>query len=177
ADYEVETARRRYEASDPANRLVAAEWEERWEQALRERERLKREAEELDRRSASPLGTAERRRVREMAADLGKGWGAATTGMEDREGVLGFLGHRVYLDGVSEVGRVRIEIEWHTGARTRVTVPRPAVGAWAPRTPEAAVERIRSLLNQHDYATIAGMLNAEGYRTAKGLEFDMYSVG
>ena len=34
ADYEVEIARRRYEASDPANRLVAAELESRWEQGF-----------------------------------------------------------------------------------------------------------------------------------------------
>jgi hypothetical protein len=177
AEYEVEIARRRYEASDPANRLVAAELEARWEQALRERERLIREAEELDRRAASPLGAAERRRVREMTDDLGKVWYATTTKMEDRKELLRFLVHRVYLDGVTEAGQIRIEVEWHTGARTRVTVPRPAVGAWAPRTPAAAVERIRELLPLHDYAAVAEMLNAEGFRTAKGLKFDMYSVG
>jgi DNA invertase Pin-like site-specific DNA recombinase len=177
AEYEVEIARRRYEATDPANRLVAAELEVRWEQALQERERLTREAEELDRQSASPLGATERRRVREMAADLGKVWHAATTGMEDRKELLRFLVHRVYLDGVTEARQIRIEVEWHTGARTKVTVPRPAVGAWAPRTPAAAIERIRVLLPTHDYAGIAAALNAEGYRTAKGLKFDMYSVG
>jgi hypothetical protein len=176
AEYEVEIARRRYEATDLAKRLVAAELESRWEQALRERGRLMREVERLDRRSASPLGAAERRRVREMAADLGKVWRAPTTGMEDRKELLRFLVHRVYLDGVTEAGRIRIEIEWHMGARTRVTVPRPAVGAWAPRTPADAVERIRLLLSKHDYSTIARMLNAEGYRTAKGLAFDMYLV-
>jgi hypothetical protein len=177
ADYEVEIARRRYEATDPANRLVAAELEARWEEALRERARLKREAEELDRRSASPLGSAERRRVREMAADLGKVWHAATTGMADRKELLRFLVHRVYLDGVTEAGRIRIEVEWHTGARTRVTVARPVVGASAPKTPAAAVERIQMLLSTNDYSKIAETLNAEGYRTAKGLKFDMYSVG
>jgi hypothetical protein len=177
ADYEVEIARRRYEAADPANRLVAAELEMRWEEALQERERLKREAEELDRRSASPLGAAERRRVREMAADLGKVWHAATTGMEDRKELLRFLVHRVYLDGVTEAGRIRIEVEWHTGARTKVTVPRPAVGAWAPRTPAAAVERIRELLQNNDYVKISEILESEGFRTAKGLKFDVYSVG
>jgi hypothetical protein len=177
AEYEVEIARRRYEATDPANRLVAAELEVRWEAALRERERLKREAEELDRRSASPLGASERRRVREMAADLGKVWRAATTGMEDRKELLRFLVHRVYLDGVTESGQIRIEVEWHTGARTKVTVPRPAVGAWAPRTPAAAVERIRVLLPTREYTAIAAVLNEEGYRTAKGLKYDIYSVG
>jgi len=177
ADYEVEITRRRYEAADPANRLVAAELEVKWEQSLQERERLKREAEELDRRAASPLGAAERRRVREMAADLEKVWHAATTGMEDRKELLRFLVDRVYLDGVTETGQIRIEVEWHTGARTGVTVPRPAVGAWAPRTPAAAVERIRELLPERDYTSIAATLNAEGFRTAKGLEFDLYSVG
>jgi hypothetical protein len=177
ADYEADIARRRYEATDPANRLVAAELEARWEQALRERERLTREADELDRQAASPLGAAERRRVREMAGDLGKVWHARTTGMEDRKELLRFLVHRVYLDGVTEAGQIRIEVEWHTGARTQVKVPRPLVGAWAPKTPAEAVERIRALLADHDYVTIARKLNAEGFRTAKGLKFDYYSVG
>jgi DNA invertase Pin-like site-specific DNA recombinase len=177
ADYEVEIARRRYEATDPANRLVAAELEARWEQALRERERLTREVDELERQASSPLGAAERRRVREMASDLGKVWHARTTGMEDRKELLRFLVHRVYLDGVTEAGQIRIEVEWHTGARTQVKVSRPLVGAWAPKTSAAAVERIRALLPNHDYATIARKLNAEGFRTAKGLKFDFYSVG
>jgi hypothetical protein len=85
--------------------------------------------------------------------------------------------HRVYLDGVSEPGQIRIEVEWHTGARTAVTVPRLAVGAWAPKTPPAAIDRIRELLPEHDYAAIAAMLNKEGLKTAKGLKFDFYSVG
>jgi recombinase-like zinc beta ribbon protein/recombinase len=177
ADYEVDIARRRYEAADPANRLVAAELEARWEQALRERERLTRAADELDRQAASPLGATERRRVREMASDLGKVWHARTTGMEDRKELLRFLVDRVYLDGVTEAGQIRIEVEWHTGARTQVKVARPLVGAWAPKTPAAAVERIRELLPDHDYVTIARKLNAAGFRTAKGLKFDYYSVG
>jgi DNA invertase Pin-like site-specific DNA recombinase len=176
ADYEVEIARRRYEAADPANRLVVADLEGRWEQALRERERLAREAEEQDRRAATPLGAAERRRVRELAADLGTVWHAPTTEAADRKELLRFLAHRVYLDGVSEPGQIRIEVEWHTGSRTQVTVPRPAVGASAPKTPAAAVERIRELLPTHEYAAIVDILNAEGFRTAKGLQFNCDSV-
>ena len=177
AEYEVEIARRRYEATDPANRLVSAELEARWEQALRDRERLVREAEEFDRCAGTPVGAAERRKVREMAADLGKVWSAATTGPADRKELLRFLVHRVYLDGVTEPGQIHIEVEWHTGARTAMTVPRLAVGAWAPKTPAAAVERLRELLPDHEYAALAAKLNAEGFRTAKGLEFDFYSVG
>jgi hypothetical protein len=39
------------------------------------------------------------------------------------------------------------------------------------------VERIRELLPGKDYAAIAATLNAEGFRTAKGLEFDDKAVG
>jgi DNA invertase Pin-like site-specific DNA recombinase len=177
AEYEVEIARRRYEKTDPANRLVAAELEVRWEQALRERERLRREAEEFERQAASPLGVAERRRIRAMATDLGKVWHAATTSMADRKELLRFLVHRVYLDGVTEPGQVRVTVEWHTGAQTALTVPRLAVGAWAPKTSSAAVERIRELLPTLEYEEIAMRLNEEGYRTAKGLRFNFYSVG
>jgi DNA invertase Pin-like site-specific DNA recombinase len=176
AEYEAELARRRYEAADPANRLVAAELETRWEQALRDRERLIREAEERDRQAATPLGAAERRKVRELAANLGRVWHAETTGAADRKDLLRFLVHRVYLDGVTEAGQIRIEVEWHTGARTKVTVPRPIVGNWAPKTPEAAVARIRALVPTHEYAVIADMLNEEGFRTAKGHAFNYESV-
>jgi hypothetical protein len=58
-----------------------------------------------------------------------------------------------------------------------VTVPRPLVGAWAPKTPPAAVERIRELLPKFDYAAIAKKLDKERFRTAKGLKFNMFSVG
>jgi DNA invertase Pin-like site-specific DNA recombinase len=177
AEYEVELARRRYEKADPANRLVAAELEVRWEAALRECERLTREAEQLERRVVQPLGAAERKRVLAMAADLGQVWHAATTGMADRKELLRFLVHRVYLDGVTEPGQVRVTVEWHTGARTAVTVPRLAVGAWAPKTSAAVVERIRALLPTSEYAAIATVLNGEGFRTAKGLPFNLYSVG
>lgn len=177
AEYEVEIARRRYEKADPANRLVAAELEARWEQALRERERLRREAEEFERQQASPLGAAEQRRIRAMATDLTKVWYAATTSMADRKELLRFLVHRVYLDGVTEPGHIRVTVEWHTGAQTALTVPRLAVGAWAPKTSSAVVARIRELLPTLEYEEIATQLNEEGFRTAKGLRFNLYSVG
>lgn len=177
AEYEVEIARRRYEATDPGNRLVAAELETRWEQALGELDRLRREAEEFDRQVANSIGAADRAQVRRMAADLAAVWHAETTEMADRKALLRFLVNRVYLDGVTEPGQIRIDVEWHTGARTAVTVARPVIGAWAPRTPAAAVARIRELLPTHDYPGIAMALNKEGFRTAKGLEFEVYSVG
>src|SRR5215471_6630669 len=177
ADYEVELARRRYEASDPENRLVTAELEALWEGALQQRERLQRERAEFERRQEHPLGKADRDQIRDLASDLGRVWGAETTSMEDRKTLVRFLIKRVHLDGVTEAGKIGIDVEWHTGAHTALTIDRPQVGVWAPRTPEAAVQRIRELLPGEDYDTIAAQLNAEGFRTAKGLKYDDKSVG
>ncbi|MGE5296063.1 MAG: recombinase family protein [Solirubrobacterales bacterium] len=177
ADYEVELARRRYEASDPENRLVSAELEVCWEEALQRRERLQRERTEFERRREHPIGRTDRDQIRDLASDLGRVWEAETTSMEDRKTLIRFLIKRVHLDGMTEAGKIRIDVEWHTGAHTALTIDRPLVGVWAPKTPEAAVERIRELLPEEDYCAIAAKLNAEGLITAKGLKYDERSVG
>ena len=177
AEYEVELARRRYESTDPANRLVAAELEAQWEANLQQRDQLQRQRAEMERKQIQPLGEADRHRIKELSADLDRVWQAATTSMEERKTLLRFLIKRVHLDGVTREGKIRIDVEWHTGAHTTTTIDRLQVGVWAPKTPAVAVERIRELLPEHDYAAIAAKLNAEEFRTAKGLAYDDKSVG
>jgi len=177
AQYEVELARRRYEAADPENRLVAGELESLWEQALRQREKLERDRDEQERKQELPLLENDRQVIRDLSNDLKRVWNAKTTSMEDRKALLRFLVNRVHLDGVTEEGKIRIEIEWHTGARTSMKIDRPLVGVWAPRTPEEAVERIRELIADHDYAAIAATLNKGGFQSAKGLPFNGMIVG
>jgi hypothetical protein len=177
ADYEIDLAQRRYEATDPANRLVAAELEAQWEEALRRREEMRRKRETFERRQEATLGEEDRKRIKDLAKDLKQVWQADTTTMADRKALLRFLVKRVHLDGVSETWKIRIDIEWHTRAHTTTIIDRPLVGVWAPKTPAAAVQRIHDLLPGQDYEAIAATLNAERFRTAKGLAFDDKSVG
>ncbi len=177
ADYEVELASRRYEAVDPSNRLVAAELEAQWETALRQRERLRIERAEWECQLDQPLSQRDRRLVQDLSRDLERVWRAETTSMEERKTLLRFLVKRVDVDGVSEAGKIRISVEWHTGARSALTIDRPLVGVWAPKTSDTVLRRIQKLLPDHDYATIAAILNDEGLRSAKGLPFDYQVVG
>jgi hypothetical protein len=103
-------------------------------------------------------------------------WFASTTTMEDRKTLLRYLVKRVHLDGVTETGRIRIDVEWHTGAHTSTAIERALVGAWAPRTPVAVEQRIRALLPTHTQTQIAQCLNAEGFRSAKGKAFNYHTV-
>jgi hypothetical protein len=177
AEYEAALARKRYEAVDPANRLVAGELESQWEQALKALEGLQRSLREWEQDQGGSLSPKERGRLRELSVDLGRVWKAATTTAEDRKTLLRFLVKRVHLDGVTEPGRIRIEVEWHTGASSELTIDRPLVGAWAPRTPDKVVLRIKELFGSCTQAEIAEKLNEEGLLSAKGKRFNMYTVG
>jgi len=178
AEYEVELAKRRYESADPANRLVAGELESQWEEKLQQRDQLQRQREEMERKQIRPAGEADRHRIKDLSSDLERVWQASTTSMEERKTLLRFLIKRVYLDGVTQEGKIRIDVQWHTGAHTTTTIERLKVGVWAPKTPAAAVERIRALrADRLDYAAIADRLNAEGFRSAKGMEYDDKVVG
>lgn len=177
ADYEIELSRRRYEAVDPSHRLVAAELEALWETALAQRERLQQDWKDWEHRQDQPLSAQDRQLVQELAGDLERVWHAKTTSMPERKTLLRFLVKRVHLDGVSQPGKIRIDVEWHTGLHTTMTIDRPLVGVWAPRTPEAAVERARELIGEHGYQGIAAQLNEEGFRTAKGLSYTAGVVG
>ena len=130
AEYEAALARKRYEAVDPANRLVAGELESQWEQALKALEELQRRFREWEQDQGGSLSPKERGRLKELSVDLERVWKAATTTAEDRKTLLRFLVKRVHLDGVTEPGRIRIEVEWHTGASSELTIDRPPVGAW-----------------------------------------------
>ena len=124
AEYEVELARRRYESMDPENRLVAAELEAHWEDALHQRERLQQDRATFERREGRTVGEEDRCMIRELSQDLERVWNAETTSMEERKTLLRLLVKRVHLDGVREAGKIRIDVEWHTGAHSSIKVDR-----------------------------------------------------
>lgn len=177
AEYEAQVAEKRYESTDPENRLVASELEARWEESLRHLAKLRRDYEEFVRRQDGPISAEDRRLVEKLAGNLEQVWDSETTSMQERKTLLRFLIRRVHLDGVTESEKIRIGIEWHTGAQTTTKIDRPQVGIWAPKTSPEVEERIRQLLPQADYASIAETLNRDGMASAKGKAFDSHTVG
>ena len=177
AEYEVQLAKKRYEAVDPENRLVAGSLETDWEGALKNLEELNRRYQDFERKQGDGLGEKDRELIKKLSDDLEGVWRAKSTTMEARKTLLRFLVKRVHLDGVTKAGKIRIEVEWHTGAHSSRTIDRPLVGAWAPRTPEAVVKRIRELHPASNHEEIANTLNKEGFRSAKGKSFDRFTVG
>ena len=148
-----------------------------WEEVLQQRERLRKQHAEFLRSQEQTVLDQDCRLIKELSNNLPLVWNASTTSMQERKTLLRFLVNRVHLDGVSEKGKIRIEVEWHTGKRSSLKVDRPLMGVWAPKTPEKALRRIEGLLSEYTYAKVASKLNREGLKTAKGLRFGATTVG
>ena len=172
ARYHASRAERRYRAVDPDNRLVARGLEGEWEQALREL--ADAEAELARRQAARPraLSPHERAAILALGDDLGQVWDAPTTTDKDRKPLL-----RTLIDEVNitlhrdDPGpHARLVLRWKGGAISELTVPlrrrQPAI-----RTDEDTIDLIRRLAMHCPDAVIAGILNRQHRRTARGLSY------
>jgi hypothetical protein len=74
ARYEVTRARRQYDAVDPANRLVAAELERRWNHALTTEAELDADLRSLQQQREEPLTLTAKRELLALAQDLRGLW-------------------------------------------------------------------------------------------------------
>jgi DNA invertase Pin-like site-specific DNA recombinase len=172
ARYQAGKAERRYRAVDPDNRLVARGLEADWEHALTD---LAAAQAELARREAArptALTTEERAAILSLGDDLDRVWTAPTTTDKDRKQLLRTLLEEVNITVERDHGhgQARLVARWKGGAISELTVPikrkPPAI-----RTDEDTIELVRRLAVHYPDAKIAGILNRQHRRTARGLSF------
>jgi DNA invertase Pin-like site-specific DNA recombinase len=172
ARYAAAKAERRYHAVDPDNRLVARGLETAWEQALRDQ--ADAEAELARRETARPttLSDAERDAILALGNDLGQVWAAPSTTDKDRKQLLHTLLDEVNitLHRDAEHNQADLILRWKGGTISELTVPikrqQPKI-----RTDEDTVDLLRRLAVHYPDAVIAGILNRQGRRTARGLSY------
>ncbi|RWD62209.1 MAG: recombinase family protein, partial [Mesorhizobium sp.] len=85
ADYETALARRRYEAVDPDNRLVARTLERDWKAALATKQALADDHQRALARQPERLTAQEKDAVRQLAEDVPSLWKAQSTTSRDRQ--------------------------------------------------------------------------------------------
>lgn len=169
ARYAADKAERRYRAVDPENRLVARGLETDWEQALTDL--ADAEAELARRETARPktLTAAERAAVLSLGDDLDQVWSAPTTTDKDRKQLLRALLDEVNITLDRRNNQAQLMLRWKGGAISDLTVPLPRRRPPKVRTDEDTIDLIRRLAVHYPDAMIAGILNQQGRRTAKGL--------
>jgi DNA invertase Pin-like site-specific DNA recombinase len=112
AEYEVLLARRRYESVDPANRLVAAELEARWNAAL---VRLRDCEARVDAARAAPSTAPDRGCLLSLASDLEAAWNASDTAMSAKQRLVRALIREIVVDLDEEAREVILVIHWRGG--------------------------------------------------------------
>jgi DNA invertase Pin-like site-specific DNA recombinase len=176
ARYEAERAERRYRQVEPEHRLVARGLERDWEQALGALATAEAELSLREHQRPRTLTAAERERLLALGADLGRVWSGPTTTDRDRKQLLRCLIEEVILDVAREERRATLTVRWRGGAITELAVPLPRHQP-AIRTDEDTIALLRRLAVHYDDATIAGILNRQGRRSATGERFTAIIVG
>jgi Recombinase/Recombinase zinc beta ribbon domain len=167
ARYEVTRARRQYDAVDPTNRLVAAELERRWNQAMTAEAQLETELVTLQQGREHPLTDAQKRELLSFAQDLPKLWDYPHSLAEHKKRLL-----RIALKEViatSEGETMRLVLHWQGGDHTQVEFQKIRSGRHRYVTGDDLVEIVRILARIEPDARIASILNRNQRRTAHGL--------
>jgi excisionase family DNA binding protein len=168
AAYEVERARRQYNACEPENRLVARTLERAWEETLAEQARLEADYERVRRERLVAPSAAELRAIRKLAHDLPALWKAATTTQEERQTIVRLLLERVLVEVMDNTEQVRVICHWHGDNRTLHQLIRPVARLTTLSTYSSLVARAADLRRDgQSFAEIAETLNREGWRPAK----------
>ena len=166
ARYEVTHARRQYDAVDPANRLVAAELERRWNQALTTEAQLETELTSLQQGCELPLSDVQKRELLEFARDLPRLWDDPRSSPEYKKRLL-----RIALKEIiatSEGETIRLVLHWQGGDHTQVEFQKIRAGEHRYATDKDLVEIIRVLARIEPDERIASILNRNQRRTAHG---------
>jgi hypothetical protein len=176
ARYQAERAERRYRQVEPEHRLVARGLERDWENALGELAKAEAELALREQQRPRALTDTEREQLLSIGADLGRVWSAPTTTDRDRKQLIRCLIEDVTIDVSREPRRAQLTIRWRGGAITELAVPLPRHQPTI-RTDEDTIELIRRLAAHYHDGRIAGILNRQGRRSARGERFTAIIVG
>ncbi|WP_231510454.1 recombinase family protein [Fischerella sp. PCC 9605] len=164
--YQVALAERQFNRVDPDNRLVAAELEQRWENALRE---LKLAQENYAQRQQPQTVDHLPKELKTAFINIGQRlpelWHSGTLTQVQKKSLLRCLIDKVVIHRVAR-DTVRTRIIWKGGDTTNVDLPIP-VGSLAELTNAQELEtQVVSLSQQSiDDQVIAQQLTAQGYRS------------
>ncbi|MGH9438217.1 MAG: recombinase family protein [Terriglobia bacterium] len=170
AEYETQLAQKRYEEVDPANRLVAATLERRWNEALAKLEELKQSAARVQQDAALSITAEQKSQIMSLAKDLPKLWKASTTQPQDRKRILRLLLKDITVEKLARKSLI-LHIRWQGGATDDVPVELPPDQPDVVRYPDEFVERIRDLATKHSDPEIVAILNTEGQLSSTGKQF------
>jgi DNA invertase Pin-like site-specific DNA recombinase len=168
ARYEAAHARRQYDAVDPANRLVAAELERRWNDALQAVRRIEAEIVSIIAATPPPLGERERQQLMQLGADLELAWSHPAATAATRKRIMRTALNEIVVR--KEGPLINMILHWKGGDHTalQVTLRLNAAGRHHWPAAEDTVALVRALARLMPDRQIARLLNRSGKSTGYG---------
>ena len=170
AEYEAQLAQRRYEEVDPSNRLVAANLERRWNDALVKVEELRKQYPEFQATQGRAITSEQKAKIMALAQDFPRLWQAPNTQDKDKKRMLRLLIKDITVEK-TQPKQLVLHLRWQGGACEDIFVEIPQAIYDRLRYDKELVERIRELARGLPDDQIAVLLNEEGRRSAKGKIF------
>lgn len=175
--YETNRAERRYRTVEPENRLVACTLESQWELCLSKLHDAENELERRQRQRPRRLTSDQRDSIRTLGGDLQRVWQAPTTSHRDRKELLQTLLDEVNIAVDRAQHKAHLILRWQAGVISEMDVSLRCYKTPPIRTEQETIELVRRLAAHYSDAIIAGILNRQGRRTARGDRFTANKVG
>jgi DNA invertase Pin-like site-specific DNA recombinase len=166
ARYEAARAHRQYDAVDPENRLVAGDFERRWNERLAEVARLEDSLREARDEHPPALTEAERAEILTLGTDLERLWNHPAASAATRKRILRAVLEEIIV--TAEPGHLRVKLHWKGGDHTSLEVAKNRAGQHRWKTSATTEQLIRDLARLLPDGSIASLLNRLGARTARG---------
>jgi hypothetical protein len=164
--YAADRAFRQYDATDPANRLVAAELELRWNRALTRVGEVEARIAAHDRAapSRSELSAGS---FANLADDLRTVWQSPTTDARLKKRIVRAVIREVVADINAEAGEIILFVHWMGGIHTELRLPRRRRGQ-RNSTSQDIITAVRQLVLIASDELVAGILNRNKLTTGRG---------
>jgi DNA invertase Pin-like site-specific DNA recombinase len=167
--FDVDLARRRYEAVDPENRLVARALEVHWETALQRQQTEQQAYDAFVKDRPEALSAEEQAAVLALAETIPAVWAAETTRPSERQEIVRLLIEQVRLTVRHGSARFEVAIAWKGGFETCHSGCRRIHRIEQMDAYEAVLARAAELRRgRNSDRKIAAVLNTEGHRPALG---------
>lgn len=177
ATHEAQLAQRRYEAVDPANRLVASELEKRWEAALSNQRKSEEELNRFHQKQPNKLTSEQREAIVDLSNNLRSLWSSEKTSGQDRQDLVRILIDQIVVEAIEGSERLSVTVNWSGGFTSQHETRRTVMSFDELENAEELFSRARDLYDSGcPRDEIMRQLNAEGFRSARKDRFTDSSI-
>jgi DNA invertase Pin-like site-specific DNA recombinase len=166
ARYEAERAHRQYNTVEPENRLVAAELERRWDEALTKVAEREKELKQFQTREAD-VKPEDEIKLLGLAEDLPRVWNDPQTDIRLKKRIIRTMIREIVVDVGREENIVRLVIHWTGGYHSELQVKKRRTGNHRYTTDRKIVDLLQDLAKVSPDKDIARIFNRLGLKTGK----------